>query len=174
MSTTKSKGLMITQGLIFSILGMIAIGLPVITSVSLTVFIGVFLLVVGLMLLIQLLQHKGDSAFWMPLIGALFAIGLGAYMLFHPVHGTVILATLLLVWFIAHGFMEVILAFQLKASNDNWGLMLLSGIITLLLAVIILSSWPASSLVILGILFGINLLLYGIALCALGFVFNKN
>lgn len=174
MSTTKSKGLMITQGLIFSILGIIAIGLPVITSMSLTIFVGVFLLIVGLMLLIQLVQHKGEAAFWMPLIGALIAIGLGGYMVFHPVHGVMILATLLLVWFIAHGFMEVILAFQLKGSNANWGLMLLSGIITLLLAVIIIASWPASSLVILGILFGINLLLYGIALCALGFVIDKN
>lgn len=168
--STKSKGLLITQGIIFAILGLIAIGLPVVTSVSLTIFIGAFLLTVGLMLIIQLFSHKEEGGFWLPLLGGLIAIGLGAYIVFHPIHGVVILATLLLVWFIVHGIMEILLAFQLKKMNDNWGLMLFTGIITLLLAAIIISSWPASSLVILGILFGINLLMYGMALCAIGFV----
>ncbi len=173
MKNVKSKSLMISQGIIFTILGLIAIGLPVLTSVSLTIFIGIILLVAGLMLLVQLLQHKGDSAFWLPLIGALFAIVIGCYMIFHPIHGVIILSTLLLIWFISHGLMEILLSFQFKKLNANWGIMLLSGIITLLLAIFIIASWPTSSLVILGILFGINLMLYGIALCALGFVLNK-
>jgi uncharacterized membrane protein HdeD (DUF308 family) len=173
MSSTRSKGLMITQGILFIILGLIAIGLPVITSVSLTIFIGAFLLAVGFLLLIQLFQHNA-TAFWFPLIGALFAIGIGGYMIFYPIHGVVILATLLLVWFISHGLMEILLAFQLKRHNENWGILLLSGVVTLLLAAIIITSWPASSVVILGILFGINLLMYGMAICALGFVLKKN
>lgn len=173
MSSTKSKGLMVTQGIIFIILGLIAIGLPIITSVSLTVFLGAFLIVVGVLLLIQLIQHKGEAAFWFPLLGALVAIIIGGYMILNPIHGAIILATLLLIWFIAHGVMEILLAFQLKGSNGNWAIMLLSGVITLLLALIIISTWPASSVLILGVLFGINLLMYGMAMCALGFFLNN-
>ena len=47
--------------------------------------------------------------------------------------------------------------------------MLLSGVITLLLGLLVLAHWPVSSLYILGVFLGIDLIMAGAAWIGLGF-----
>jgi uncharacterized membrane protein HdeD (DUF308 family) len=49
-----------------------------------------------------------------------------------------------------------------------WIWVLLSGVITLLLGVLILAHWPVSSLYILGVFLGIDLIMAGVAWIGLG------
>jgi uncharacterized membrane protein HdeD (DUF308 family) len=57
--------------------------------------------------------------------------------------------------------MRLILAFSMKQGMP-WMLVALSAVITLLLGIIILAKWPVSSLYILGIFLGIDLVFAGV------------
>jgi uncharacterized membrane protein HdeD (DUF308 family) len=77
--------------------------------------------------------------------------------------------TLLLgVSLIASGIMRIALAFNMKEGTP-WIWVVLSGGITLLLGLIILAHWPVSSLYILGLFLGIDLVFAGAGWIAVGF-----
>jgi uncharacterized membrane protein HdeD (DUF308 family) len=64
--------------------------------------------------------------------------------------------------------MRIFLAFSMKRETP-WIWVLLSGVITLLLGLLILAHWPVSSLYILGVFLGIDLIMAGAAWIGLGF-----
>ena len=76
--------------------------------------------------------------------------------------------TLLLgVALVASGIMRIILAFSMKVGTPRiW--VILSSIITLVLGLVILAHWPVSSLYILGLFLGIDLILAGIGWISVG------
>ena len=69
---------------------------------------------------------------------------------------------------IASGIMRIVLAFGMKGGTP-WIWVVLSGAITLLLGLIILAHWPVSSLYILGLFLGIDLVFAGAGWIAVGF-----
>ena len=65
--------------------------------------------------------------------------------------------------------MRIILAFSMKVGTPRiW--VILSSIITLILGLVILAHWPVSSLYILGLFLGIDLILAGIGWISVGSV----
>jgi uncharacterized membrane protein HdeD (DUF308 family) len=68
---------------------------------------------------------------------------------------------------VVSGIMRIILAFSMKRETP-WIWVALSGVITLLLGVLILLRWPVSSLYILGLFLGIDLIMAGASWIGLG------
>ena len=68
---------------------------------------------------------------------------------------------------VASGVMRVFLGFNMKGGTP-WGWVVASGLITLLLGVIILIHWPVSSLYVLGIFLGVDLVFAGATWIGLG------
>ena len=67
----------------------------------------------------------------------------------------------------ASGIMRIILAFSMKEGTPRiW--VILSSAITLLLGLVILAHWPVSSLYILGLFLGIDLILAGVGWISVG------
>jgi uncharacterized membrane protein HdeD (DUF308 family) len=58
---------------------------------------------------------------------------------------------------VASGIMRLILALRMK-QDTPWGWVAVSSVITLVLGLIILARWPISSLFVLGLFLGIDLL----------------
>ena len=73
---------------------------------------------------------------------------------------------------LASGIMRIILAFSMKQETP-WIWILLSGAITLLLGLLILAHWPISSLYILGLFLGIDLVMAGAGWIGLGFGLHR-
>ena len=98
---------------------------------------------------------------------------MGAVMLFlgwsfldHPLQGTLTLATVCLILFMAGGIARIILSFQMRGTQFFWPT-LISGILSIVLAGIIWSyaaAEPAVLLKLLGILLGIEMLFNGFGL----------
>jgi uncharacterized membrane protein HdeD (DUF308 family) len=63
--------------------------------------------------------------------------------------------------------MRIVLAFSMRQGMP-WIGVALSGVITLLLGLIILAHWPVSSIYILGIFLGIDLIFAGAGWIAIG------
>lgn len=165
-----SRTSLVAEGVIFIILGILAISLPTLVGMALTMVIGVTLLIAGVVHLFRVIKTRTNLGFIFPLLAAILAIIIGCLMLFYPLHGVVILSTLLVIWLLAHGLMQFFSAIQMRKMNPNWGVMLISGIISILLGSFLILSWPVSSLILLGLLFGVNLMFYGLSLCAIGFL----
>ena len=63
--------------------------------------------------------------------------------------------------------MRIILAFSLR-EGTTWIGIAASGVITLLLGAVILAHWPVSTLYILGLFLGVDLVFAGVAWIGLG------
>lgn len=164
-----NKSSLILEGIVFVILGIFAIALPTITTISITILVGILFLIAGLIQLIRVFQHQDSNTFWISLINAALAIVVGILILVYPLHGAMFLTLMLGIWFLFHGIIQIALSFQAKEVSENWWLLLFSGIVSVLLSLIIWSGWPATSLWIIGLLLGINLLFFGISLLTIAF-----
>ena len=65
------------------------------------------------------------------------------------------------------GFVRIFLAMQMKEGTP-WGWVALSGVITVLVGGMILAQWPVSSLFVLGVILGIDLIFAGIGWISMG------
>jgi uncharacterized membrane protein HdeD (DUF308 family) len=65
------------------------------------------------------------------------------------------------IYLLIEGVLEFVLSFQIRPAHGS-GWLLVDGIITLVLAVMIWSTWPSSALWVVGTLVGISMFFSGI------------
>ncbi|MCD6034306.1 MAG: acid-resistance rane protein [Rickettsiales bacterium] len=162
-SIVKHRGWYIFEGVVFVLGGLLSIALPVSTALAFEMYMGVLLLITGLVKALSSIRSHpvGWSAF-----SSLLLIGAGVLMLWKPVTGMVTLATIVATFLLLEAVTEIMLSFQFRPAK-NWNWLMFSGIATLVLAILLFTGWPGNAVVFLGVLIGANLLLYGAALLAL-------
>ena len=143
------------------IAGVMAIALPMIAGVAVTLVIGWMLIFSGGLHLAYAWQGGNASAVvWEVLLGLAYG-ATGAYVLANPVAGLVSLTVAVAIYLFIEGVLEFVLSFQLRSlPGRSW--LLFDGIITLVLAVMIGSAWPSSAAWVLGTLVGISMFFSGI------------
>ncbi len=143
------------------VLGVLAIGLPAIASIGVARVLSWLILIEGIIQLVYAFKSKGvGRTIWKVLVSILY-IGVGGYLLVHPLIGLAGLTLLLAVFFVVEGITDIgTFIWSRKSVGSEW--LLLHGIVTLLLGVMIWKHWPISSLWALGTLVGISMLLTGI------------
>jgi uncharacterized membrane protein HdeD (DUF308 family) len=162
------RGWIIALGVVYVIAGLIALG-SIVTATIATVFVvGIMMLIAGVAEVFHAFQIKtwGRFLLWL-LLGALYIVA-GFLTFDNPLLAAALLTLLLGVALIASGIMRIVLAFSMKEGMP-WIWVVVSGVITLLLGLIILAHWPVSSLYILGLFLGIDLIFAGAGWIAVGF-----
>ena len=162
----QNRTFFIIESILLIILGIIAIALPFYASLSVELIIGWILTLGGIVQLIKSFASFQESGGAISLIGAIIYIVVGALMLIYPVKGIVTLTLLIGVFFLLEGLAKIVFSFELKPAM-NWGWLFVSGIIALIMAAIILWGWPETSLWVIGLLVGINMVFFGFSLLAL-------
>jgi uncharacterized membrane protein HdeD (DUF308 family) len=152
------------QGVLLAVLGTLAIAVPVVASVTVAAFLGWLLFFAGAMRAFSLFRAPHAPGYWSSLLLSVLMAILGLVIALFPLPGAITLAMLLTVYFIVHGISSFSLAFAMKGHTGRWVLLLVSGVIDFLLAGLVIAGWPGSSVFILGIYVGINLLFTGFAL----------
>ncbi|WP_282120948.1 HdeD family acid-resistance protein [Ruegeria atlantica] len=158
-------------GLLSIAFGIFVLGAPVVASVAVTVVTGVLLLVSGALQVVGGFTVEGTGNKILSLIMGAVMLFLGWSFLDHPLQGTLTLATVMLILFMAGGIARVILSFQMKGTQFFWPTMI-SGILSIVLAGIIwtyVGSDPQVLLSILGIFLGIEMLFNGFGLVFMAF-----
>jgi uncharacterized membrane protein HdeD (DUF308 family) len=160
--------LFLIEGIVLVVLGILAIIVPPLATITFTLFLGWLFLISGIMGLITTFWARHSPGFWWSLLSAVLAIAAGIVLLVEPLRGAVTLTLLLIVFFIIEGVLTIMYAFEHKKDlSGRWGWMLVSGIIDLILAAIILIGLPGTAAWALGLLVGINMLFGGSALIAM-------
>jgi uncharacterized membrane protein HdeD (DUF308 family) len=161
-------GWIVALGVVYVIAGFIALGSVVMATVASVLVVGVMMIVAGVAEVFSAFQIKnwGKFLLW-ALLGVLYIIA-GFVTFENPLLAAALLTLILGASLVASGIMRIILSFSMKRETP-WVWVLLSGVITLLLGLLILAHWPVSSLYILGVFLGIDLIMAGAAWIGLGF-----
>ena len=160
-------GWIVALGVIYLIAGFIALGSVAMATVVSVLVVGVMMIVAGVAEVIGAFQIKswGKFLLW-ALLGVLYIIA-GFATFQNPLLAAVLLTLVLGASLVVSGITRVILAFSMKRETP-WIWVALSGVITLLLGVLILLRWPVSSLYILGLFLGVDLIMTGAGWIGLG------
>lgn len=159
--TRKVSGWSIALGVLMIVAGIIAMLEPELSGLVITIVVGWCAIFNGLMQIVYGFRtHGGWHVVLEVVLGIIYIIA-GFYLLMHPGLGLLALTLILASFLLAYGIFAFILAFRMRPRN-GWGWVLLDAIVTVLLGILIWIQWPASSLVIVGTLFGISIFISGI------------
>ncbi|MET0720178.1 MAG: HdeD family acid-resistance protein [Tardiphaga sp.] len=161
-------GWIVALGVVYLIAGFIALGSVAMATVASVLIVGVMMIIAGVAEVISAFQIKswGKFLLWV-LLGLLYVVA-GFVTFQNPLLAAVLLTLVLGASLVASGIMRIILAFSMKRETP-WIWVALSGVITVLLGALILVRWPVSSLYILGLFLGIDLIMAGAGWVGIGF-----
>ena len=156
----KSLNWSIALSILLIIAGLFAILIPSVSGIGVTIFFGWAMILSGITHFVFAFKtHTTGSRLWELLVGAVYLFT-GIYLLLHPLDALIALTLILAIYLFFEGIVETIQSFQLRPRcGANW--LLFDGIVTLILAVMIWSSWPASTVWVVGTLVGISMIFSG-------------
>jgi uncharacterized membrane protein HdeD (DUF308 family) len=150
----------IALSILLIIAGLIALFLPFISGVAITLFFGWMMILSGITHLIFAFKtHTTGGRIWEILIGLIYLFT-GVYLILHPLDALLALTLILACYLFFEAIVEFIQYFQLRPSHGA-GWLIVDGIITLILAIMIWRAWPASSVWVIGTLVGISMIFSG-------------
>ncbi|HUW73642.1 MAG TPA: HdeD family acid-resistance protein [Methyloceanibacter sp.] len=151
------------QGILLVVAGVLALIYPFIASVAVVFLLAWILIISGVLQGIGLIGASNVPHYWLQLISAVLAILIGVLLLRSPDSGLLIMTVLLIVYFMVEGIAKVIFALTIRPF-PNWGWVLGSGMVGILLALILWANMPLTSDWVLGLMLGILLVCEGAAL----------
>ena len=159
-----SYKVLLTTGIVVSVLGVAAIAVPSVASVSVTIFIGIMLLLAGIATGISAFRAATASGGILSGLLGLLMIFAGVDLLAQPESGTITLTFVLALWLFLSGIVRIVWAIRARAAIDNVGWIIASGGLSIVLGVLIANHLPSSAAWAIGLLVGIELLSAGAAL----------
>ena len=165
-------GWLVALGVLMIIAGLIALMSVLMATVVSVLLVGIMMIASGIVEIVHGFQMRrwGRFFLWI-LIGLLYVIG-GFFVVWNPLLASAALTLVLGVFLVFAGVARIFLAMQMRSSTP-WGWVLASGIITLLLGAVIILHWPVSSLYVLGIFLGVDLVIAGASWLGAGLAFRK-
>jgi uncharacterized membrane protein HdeD (DUF308 family) len=135
---------------------------------AVTILFGWLFLVSGVVGLFTSFWMRHAPGFWWSLLSAALGIVVGAMLLGSPLVGALSLTLVLIAFFLIEGVVSIMFALDHKRElSGQWGWMLMSGLIDLVLAVMIFAGLPSTASWAVGLLVGINMIFGGTALIAM-------
>jgi uncharacterized membrane protein HdeD (DUF308 family) len=151
------------QGALMILGGILALIYPIMSSVAVVLFLGWVLIVSGVVQGISLIDARNVPHFWLQLVSVVLSIVVGLLLIRNPQQGLLTVTLLLIVFFMVEGFSKVIFSLTIRPF-PNWGWILVSGIIGILLSLFLWANLPVTAIWLLGLLVGIQLISEGAAL----------
>lgn len=151
----------------FVALGVVLIGLGVLSwldvatvTLASTIVIGALLLVGGVFQILHAFMNPRWRGFIFGLLaGVLYVIG-GLLIISEPVQGAILLTVLLIAAIIVGGIVRIVLALRHREVRA-WGIVLLSGVVSFVVGGLLYANMPWPGLWLLGTLIAIELVIQG-------------
>ncbi len=173
--------LFVGEGAILIMLGLLAIAIPSIATANVTGMLGWLFLASGATGLVTTYWARQAPGFWWSLVSALLAIIVGIFLIANKsqdLYGGLIgwpfekagpLRLILVLFFLVEGGASIMFAIEHRRQfSTRWAFMFASGVVDIFLASIIIFDLPGTSAWTMGLLVGINMILGGVALTAMG------
>jgi uncharacterized membrane protein HdeD (DUF308 family) len=148
-------------GVLSMVVGVVALAVPAAASVATSIFIGWVLVFAGIVMSAQTFSRSSAERSTLAFVNGLLTLLVGLYIVIFPLSGTVTLTFTLALWFFAIGVLEVYAA--IRAWGEPMSAIFgFSGALSGLLGALIVAELPSSAGWAIGLLVGINLILFGV------------
>lgn len=155
------SGWFLAWGVALVILGLLAIGASTFTTLLSIVFIGVIILLSGVVILIDTFTFWWGqwSGFLLHLLlGALYFV-VGVMLISNPVEGSLSITFLLGLFYILVGITRIFYSLAIRLGRWQWSFF--NGLLSLVLGILITGNLPTASLFVIGLFIGIDLVFSG-------------
>jgi uncharacterized membrane protein HdeD (DUF308 family) len=152
-------------GVVMLVLGLAALIFPMFSTLVAALLVGWVLLISGGVTFFGAFSIHGTGPFFGALLLGLLSLAAGVFLIFNPLAGAIALTLLVGAIFMVQGAFEIVFAFHMR-PHAGWVGMLLSGIASIVMAALIAIGWPGISVVVLGILLGVNFITTGLGYIA--------
>lgn len=171
-ATAKSSNALIALGIAFCLLGVCGLVWQIaLTRIAINVF-GWVLIVGGICQLIYAIGTSGlKNGIFQVIFATIYGIA-GVCILFFPVPAIEVLTLWLAFAFLISGILRIFIVFQYRQVN-GWRWQLISAAVSILIAILVLNSYPEIGLWLPGFLISLELLLQGWSLVFVGMAARK-
>lgn len=155
------------------VLGLLAISFSYFTTMLSVIILGCIIFATGIIIIFDTFTSWRDKkhGFLLNLIIAILYLVVGSMLIYGPVLAAASLTLLLGGLYMVLGLFRIF--YSMSVRLPQWGWSLFNGIVSLVLGFLILAHWPASSLFIIGLFVGIDLVFCGWAYIMIGLAARK-
>src|SRR5271157_1031921 len=158
----------IARGILAIALGVMVFAWPAITIAALIIVFGIYVFVDGIFLVVKAIGGwKARDDRWLLLFEGLLGIGIGVISFFAPGVTAVGLLFYIATWSLATGILEIVGAIRLRKEIQGEVWWILSGIVSIVFAVLLMI-FPGAGILGLVWLLGVYAIVFGVLLIALG------
>jgi uncharacterized membrane protein HdeD (DUF308 family) len=147
---------------IMIVVGILALWLPVASSIGVARLLGWLMVFDAGFQLIHTFRSEGVGHVVWKVLVALIYLAVGIYFLTHPLLAVAVVTLALATFFLVEGLVDVFSYFATRETRASFWI-LVNGIVSIILAVMIWRHWPTGSLWVLGVLVGVGLLMTGLS-----------
>src|SRR5262249_21550997 len=165
-SLRESRVFLLGMGIALIILGTVAIGSSLITTLATVLVFGLLLLLGAIFQVVTAFWGRRWRGFVLHLLTGVLYFITGVFMIENPLEAALSLTVLVAACLLIGGILRIILS--LVERFDGWGWMVLNGIVAVLLGAAIWRQWPFSGLWVIGLFVGIEMLFCGLSWVMLG------
>ena len=159
---------LVVRGIFAIIFGILAFVWPELTLVTLVIFFGAYALVDGIFAIFGAIGGWGEKDdHWLLLLGGLLGVGIGIMTFRAPGMTTILLLIYIAAWGLSTGILEFVVAIRLRNEIKGEWLMILSGIASVLFALLLMIFPAAGALGLLWLIAGYAVV-FGAILIGLG------
>lgn len=154
--------LLLFNGVITTLLGLLAITLPHIYTLEIELLVGWILILGGFLRNATIFSKPQMPGLWWSLSSGVLAVMLGVILIAYPRRGMLTLTVIMTIFFVLEGAAAVFVALNFRRHLKNWHWILASGLINLTMAYLVWSGWPKTASWIIGLYLGINMIFLGV------------
>jgi uncharacterized membrane protein HdeD (DUF308 family) len=137
-----------------------------------TIFIGALLLVAGVFQMVHAFMDREWGSFILHLlVGVMYVIG-GFLLMAEPLAGSLVITILVAAALIIGGILRIVIGIQHR-HMPGWGLLLASGVISLVVGLMLYLTLPWSGLWVVGTLIAVELVVHGVSWVQFGLVLRR-
>ncbi len=156
-------------GFAVMLLGMLAMMAPFVTGVAITGLVAVLITAAGLAMTAYAFKAGSFGKGLLQLLFGGITVLCGIAMFLTPMLSMYTLTGLLMAYFVVDGVFAIVSGVRGRPT-PGWGWVIVSGIASVVLAVLLWRQWPASGNFAIGLLVGIRLIFTGWSIAMLGMI----
>jgi uncharacterized membrane protein HdeD (DUF308 family) len=150
------------------VVGVVALCSTFITTLASILVFGILLMAGGVVQIVNAFLGRSWRGFFLHLLAGILQLIVGELLIEHPVVAAEGLTLLLAVGFLIGGALRLVYALVENFPGRGW--VLVNGLVVFALGVSIWRQWPASSLWVIGLFIGIDLIFSGWSWVNLGLI----
>jgi membrane protein HdeD len=158
--STESKTPLKIAAVITIILGVLALVMPFLAGIAATYILAANFVIAGVLMVAAAFNARGWAGSLGLMILGMVSVIAGVVVFAHPLIGLATVALFSIAGMFVAGIARISWAFKLPSGGGRWSL-IISGVLSILVAAMLFSEFPFSARWLFGVLVGVNLLMEG-------------